>query len=119
MASDEKITWDKLTQETPMFVIESDGTIVVPLMLMALIECKRTPTGANALTKSLMPRISTTEQSLPGQSLIGSALPTAGDFSTAKSCHLVNNRLSTAISVCPIDMPQAIVAGVAIALSND
>ncbi|MBM4361969.1 MAG: deoxyhypusine synthase family protein, partial [Deltaproteobacteria bacterium] len=32
----EKITWDKLTEETPMFVIESDATIVVPLMLSAL-----------------------------------------------------------------------------------
>ncbi|XGB41912.1 MAG: deoxyhypusine synthase family protein [Nodosilinea sp. LVE1205-7] len=26
----EKITWDKLTQDTPMFVIESDATIVAP-----------------------------------------------------------------------------------------
>jgi hypothetical protein len=26
----EKITWDKLTEETPMFVIESDATIVAP-----------------------------------------------------------------------------------------
>ena len=29
----EKITWDKLTEDTPMFVIESDATIVAPLML--------------------------------------------------------------------------------------
>ena len=29
----EKITWDKLTETTPMFVIESDATIVAPLML--------------------------------------------------------------------------------------
>ena len=35
----EKITWDKLTAETPMFVIESDATIVVPLVLGALVEC--------------------------------------------------------------------------------
>ena len=28
----EKITWDKLTEETPMFVIESDATIVAPLI---------------------------------------------------------------------------------------
>ncbi|RYE75238.1 MAG: deoxyhypusine synthase, partial [Myxococcales bacterium] len=34
----EKITWDKLTQDTPMFVIESDATIVVPLLLRALLE---------------------------------------------------------------------------------
>jgi deoxyhypusine synthase len=45
----EKITWDKLTEETPMFVIESDATIVAPLILSALIECKRDPAGANAL----------------------------------------------------------------------
>ena len=42
----EKITWDKLTEETPMFVIESDATIVVPLMLTALLECARDPNGA-------------------------------------------------------------------------
>lgn len=45
----EKITWDKLTAETPMFVIESDATIVVPLILSALLECKRNPAAANAL----------------------------------------------------------------------
>jgi deoxyhypusine synthase len=45
----EKITWDKLTAETPMFVIESDATIVVPLVLRALLECKRAPDVANAL----------------------------------------------------------------------
>jgi deoxyhypusine synthase len=45
----EKITWDKLTEDTPMFVIESDATIVVPLMLQALLECKRNPEAANAL----------------------------------------------------------------------
>jgi len=45
----EKITWDKLTQETPMFVVESDATIVVPLMLSALLECKAHPAEANAL----------------------------------------------------------------------
>ncbi|HXX67066.1 MAG TPA: deoxyhypusine synthase family protein [Polyangiaceae bacterium] len=44
----EKITWDKLTQDTPMFVIESDATIVVPLLLSALLECKRHPAEANA-----------------------------------------------------------------------
>ena len=43
----EKITWDKLTQETPMFVIESDATIVAPLILRALLECKTDPAGAN------------------------------------------------------------------------
>ena len=45
----EKITWDKLTAETPMFVIESDATIVAPLMLRALLECKQHPQAANAL----------------------------------------------------------------------
>lgn len=45
----EKITWDKLTQDTPMFVIESDATIVAPLLLRALIECKANPAEANAL----------------------------------------------------------------------
>jgi deoxyhypusine synthase len=47
----EKITWDKLTAETPMFVVESDATIVVPLMLTALLECKGAPAAANALIK--------------------------------------------------------------------
>ena len=45
----EKITWDKLTAETPMFVIESDATIVAPLILSALLECKANPSEANAL----------------------------------------------------------------------
>ena len=51
----EKITWDKLTQDTPMFVIESDATIVVPLMLTALLECRRDPKGANALIRKHLP----------------------------------------------------------------
>jgi deoxyhypusine synthase len=42
----EKITWDKLTEKTPMFVIESDATIVAPLMLSALLECKAHPEAA-------------------------------------------------------------------------
>jgi deoxyhypusine synthase len=45
----EKITWDKLTEDTPMFVIESDATIVAPLILRALLECKAQPAAANAL----------------------------------------------------------------------
>lgn len=45
----EKITWDKLTKDTPMFVIESDATIVVPLMLSALLEAKANPEEANKL----------------------------------------------------------------------
>jgi deoxyhypusine synthase len=45
----EKITWDKLTETTPMFVIESDATIVTPLILRALLECKAHPAEANAL----------------------------------------------------------------------
>ena len=47
----EKITWDKLTKDTPMFVIESDATVVVPLILSALLEAKTNPTEANALIK--------------------------------------------------------------------
>ena len=45
----EKITWDKLTEDTPMFVIESDATIVAPLILTALLECKSHPAEAKAL----------------------------------------------------------------------
>jgi deoxyhypusine synthase len=45
----EKITWDKLTADTPMYVIESDATIVVPLMLTALLEYKQHPAEAKAL----------------------------------------------------------------------
>jgi deoxyhypusine synthase len=45
----EKITWDKLTEQTPMFVIESDATIVAPLILTALLECKSHPEQARAL----------------------------------------------------------------------
>jgi len=45
----EKITWDKLTEDTPMFVIESDATIVVTLMLRALLECRENPAKAKAL----------------------------------------------------------------------
>lgn len=43
----EKITWDKLTKATPMFVIESDATIVAPLVLSALLECCEHPEAAN------------------------------------------------------------------------
>jgi deoxyhypusine synthase len=45
----EKITWDKLTEDTPMFVIESDATIVAPLILSALLECKQFPAEAKAI----------------------------------------------------------------------
>jgi deoxyhypusine synthase len=45
----EKITWDKLTESTPMFVIESDATIVAPLLLRALLECKEHPREASEL----------------------------------------------------------------------
>jgi deoxyhypusine synthase len=47
----EKITWDKLTEDTPMFVIESDATIVAPLMLQALLECREDPKAADAIIK--------------------------------------------------------------------
>jgi deoxyhypusine synthase len=44
----EKITWDKLTRDTPMFVVESDATVIAPLILRALLECKANPAAANA-----------------------------------------------------------------------
>ncbi|HIJ85461.1 MAG TPA: deoxyhypusine synthase, partial [Magnetococcales bacterium] len=50
----EKITWDKLTPETPMFVIESDATIVAPLILNALLECKSNPEAANAMIATFL-----------------------------------------------------------------
>lgn len=50
----EKITWDKLTKDTPMFVVESDATIVAPLMLTALLECKANPIDANALIEKYL-----------------------------------------------------------------
>ena len=34
----EKITWDKLAKDTPMFVIESDATIVAPLIFEAILD---------------------------------------------------------------------------------
>jgi len=49
----EKITWDKLERDTPMFVIESDATIVVPLMLTALLECRQHPQAAETLIADL------------------------------------------------------------------
>jgi deoxyhypusine synthase len=45
----EKITWDKLTERTPMFVVESDATIVAPLMLQALLEAKASPKAADRI----------------------------------------------------------------------
>jgi deoxyhypusine synthase len=45
----EKITWDKLTERTPMFVVESDATIVAPLMLSALLEAKANPKAADRI----------------------------------------------------------------------
>jgi deoxyhypusine synthase len=48
----EKITWDKLTETTPMFVVESDATIVVPVMLQALLECKQDGKAADAIIKA-------------------------------------------------------------------
>lgn len=50
----EKITWDKLTKDTPMYVIESDATIVAPILLDALLECLGAPEEANQfITKYL------------------------------------------------------------------
>ena len=45
----EKITWDKLTKDTPMHVIESDATIVAPLILQALLEAQQYPDEASLL----------------------------------------------------------------------
>ncbi len=53
----EKITWDKLTAETPMFVIESDATIVAPLILTALLECRARPEEANRLIEKSPSRV--------------------------------------------------------------
>jgi deoxyhypusine synthase len=50
----EKITWDKLTEKTPMYVIESDATVVAPLMLSALLEAKANPEAANDLIEKWM-----------------------------------------------------------------
>ena len=50
----EKITWDKLTKDTPMFVIESDATIVAPLILTALQECKANAKEANKLIEKYL-----------------------------------------------------------------
>ena len=50
----EKITWDKLTEKTPMYVIESDATIVAPLILSALLECQQHPKEANRLIAKMM-----------------------------------------------------------------
>ncbi len=51
----EKITWDKLTEDTPMFVIESDATIVAPIILQALLECLKHPQDAESLIRQHMP----------------------------------------------------------------
>jgi deoxyhypusine synthase len=48
----EKITWDKLTERTPMFVVESDATIVAPLMLSALLECTANPKAADRIIRA-------------------------------------------------------------------
>jgi deoxyhypusine synthase len=45
----EKITWDKLTDTTPMHIIESDATIVAPLIIQALLEANEYPDEAESL----------------------------------------------------------------------
>jgi len=45
----EKITWDRLTENTPMHVIESDATIVFPIILQALFDAQDAPTLADKL----------------------------------------------------------------------
>ena len=49
----EKITWDKLTKDTPMHVIESDATIVAPLMIQALLEAVEYPEEAEHLMSQI------------------------------------------------------------------
>jgi deoxyhypusine synthase len=41
----EKITWGKLAEDTPRFLIESDATIVAPLIFQYVLE--RSGQGAN------------------------------------------------------------------------
>jgi deoxyhypusine synthase len=45
----EKITWDKLTEKTRMLGIDSEATIIAPLIVRALIERPQHPAEANAL----------------------------------------------------------------------
>lgn len=45
----EKITWNKLTAETPMYVVESDATIVFPIMMEALFCAQDNPEMADKL----------------------------------------------------------------------
>lgn len=52
----EKITWEKVNKDTPMFVIESDATVVAPLILTAMLEAKRNPELANKLIAEFGPK---------------------------------------------------------------
>ena len=45
----EKITWGKLDINTPKFIVESDATIVAPLMIQALLEALAFPEEAERL----------------------------------------------------------------------
>ncbi|MEC7725178.1 MAG: hypothetical protein VYD05_06680, partial [Planctomycetota bacterium] len=45
----EKITWDKLPDTPPMFVSVTAATIVAPLLLSALLECKAHPEAADRM----------------------------------------------------------------------
>lgn len=49
----EKITWDKLSKDTPMHMIESDATIVVPLFIHALLEAQVAPDHVRKLIDTL------------------------------------------------------------------
>ncbi|WP_446470571.1 deoxyhypusine synthase family protein [Xenorhabdus stockiae] len=44
--ANEKITWDKTNADTPAHLIESDASLVVPLLLEALLEAKQNPHAA-------------------------------------------------------------------------
>jgi deoxyhypusine synthase len=71
----EKITWDKLTAATPMHVIESDATIVAPLMLRALLEAVSNPLRAQVLLDRSAQTPSTGQVHRAGQSGQSQAQP--------------------------------------------
>lgn len=47
--ANEKITWDKTNADTPAHLIESDATLVLPIMLKALLEARKDPDAAERL----------------------------------------------------------------------
>jgi deoxyhypusine synthase len=47
----EKISWGKFDIDTPRFVIESDATIVAPLIFAYVLDDQLTPMNASASTE--------------------------------------------------------------------